>query len=178
MTTKSPNAMPAVATRAATIVGINHAAIVSAQRLVVRKKNVIRCAVVLLVLVSWCAPIAEADRVHIRISRDSYAAIAYSPATGRYAYAYNYRSRPGAQNEALRRCGAEDALIACWVNEGVCALALGDDKTCWGAGWCYGSGTDLDAKERALAQCRGTGTTGCHIVLCLSSDGQYMYQPK
>ncbi|HEV2044976.1 MAG TPA: DUF4189 domain-containing protein [Chthoniobacterales bacterium] len=48
----------------------------------------------------------------ITISSDSYAAIAYSPTTGKYAYVYDLRSQSAAENAALEKCG-EDAHLAC-----------------------------------------------------------------
>ena len=54
------------------------------------------------------APHVRAD---VEIDFNTYAAIAYSPSTGAYGYAYNYWSRYSAEREALRRCAAEDAEI-------------------------------------------------------------------
>ena len=108
----------------------------------------------------------------------SFAAIAYSPSKGEFGYAYNHRSRSAAEKAALRECDAPDAEIVCWVNKGFCALALGDDKTTWGVGWRYGGGSNnTDAMKAAMEEC-ATRTTGAHIALCLSSDGQYIYQPE
>ena len=120
----------------------------------------------LVVMAATCA----ADT--IQVGRNSVAAIAYSPATGKYGYAYNLRSRSAAEKAALADCGGDDARIVCWVKEGFCILALGDDKACWGVGWQFGStaGTDKPRKM-ALDDC-GNRTTNPHVVLILSSDGQ------
>ena len=100
---------------------------------------------------------------------DTYAAIAYSPATGRYGYAYNHGSRRSAENAALRHCKADDARIVTWVHNGFCALAIGDDRSRWGTGWSYGDGaTNTSAKRRALDEC-GRRTTGPRIVVCVCS---------
>jgi hypothetical protein len=73
---------------------------------------------------------------------------------------------------------AGDARIACWINKGFCALALGNDKSCWRVGWTYGNGANSDgAKNYALEDCRNR-TTGAHIALSLSSDGQYIWDEK
>src|ERR1700733_9615979 len=37
---------------------------------------------------------------------DTYAAIAYSPSTGKWGYGYNYGTRGGAERAALRTCNA------------------------------------------------------------------------
>jgi hypothetical protein len=114
----------------------------------------------------------------LEISRSSYAAIAYSPATGKYAYACDYRSRSGAETAALKKCGADDAQIACWVNWGFCALALGNDKSCWGVGWEYGGGSNnRRADAKAIEDCK-TRTTGVHTAVIVSSDGQYVWDYK
>jgi hypothetical protein len=114
----------------------------------------------------------------IEIDTDTFAAIAYSPSTGEYRYAYGYRSREGAQDAALRKCTAEDARMVCWVKHGFCALALGDDKGCWGTGWRFGDGAEnIAAAKTALAECEKR-TTGARLVLVLSSDGQHVWKPK
>lgn len=100
---------------------------------------------------------------------DTYAAIAYSPSTGTHGYSYNYGSRSSAESAALRNCKAADARIVTWVHNGFCALAVGDDKSCWGTGWSYGDGaTNIYARNRALENCRNR-TTGARIVLCICS---------
>jgi hypothetical protein len=100
---------------------------------------------------------------------DTFAAIAYSPSTGKFGYAYNYGSRWDAQKAALKRCKAKDARIVTWVNNGFCALALGDDKSAWGVGWSYGNGaTNTYAKKKALAECAKRTKNG-RIVVCLCS---------
>src|ERR1035437_2587704 len=111
----------------------------------------------------------------VEIDRSSVAAIAYSPATGHYGYAFNYRSRKAAEKAALEDCGADDARIVCWVKNGFCALALGDDKTCWGTGWRYGPSCSSDeTRKTALEDC-GNRTTGAHIALIMTSDGQRVW---
>ena len=131
------------------------------------------CVATVLALVSGALAFAE-DHT-IEISGRSYAAIAYSPATGKYGYSYNLRSRAAAEKVALEKCGAEDARIVTWVNKGFIALALGSDKSCWGVGWSYGNGSsNTAAKNYALDDCRKRATDA-HIALALSSDGQYIW---
>jgi Domain of unknown function (DUF4189) len=126
---------------------------------------------------AFCAFASAQDRT-IEIGRQSFAAIAYSPATGNYAYAYDYRSRAAAEKTALEKCDAQDGRIVCWVNKGFCALALGADKSCWGAGWSYGNGaSNTKAKDYALEDCRKR-TTDVRIAVALSSDGQYVWDSK
>jgi hypothetical protein len=114
------------------------------------------------------APAVNADEV-IVFNGDTYAAIAYSPATGNYGYGYNYVSRGSAEAAAIRNCKANDARIVTWVNNGWCALALGDDKTAWGVGWSYGNGaTNTFAKRTAENEC-GKRTTNPRLIVCVCS---------
>lgn len=112
----------------------------------------------------------------ISIAENSVAAIAYSPATGKYGIAFNCRDKASAEKNAIADCGAEDAKLACWVKKGFCALALGADKSSWGAGWSYGKGCSAPAaRQLALDNCRKK-TTGAHIETYLSSDGQLVWK--
>ena len=109
------------------------------------------------------------------IDPDTFAAIAYSPSTGKYGYSYNYRSRSGAEKIALEHLPQPDARIVCWVQAGFCALAKGDDKSEWGVGWSYGKGARTeDAREGAVKEC-GTRTTHPYLALLLLSDGQLVW---
>jgi hypothetical protein len=104
----------------------------------------------------------------IDIDPDTYAAIAYSPSTGKYGYGYNCYSRARAEQVALAHCPESDAKIVGWVKFGWIALAVGDDKG-YGCGWQYGEGaTNTDAKRRALDECAKHTTNG-RIVLCICS---------
>jgi serine/threonine-protein kinase len=79
---------------------------------------------------------------------DGYAAIAYSPSTGKWAYSNGCSCRAEAERMALRSCNACDAYICNWVRNGYAALAIGDHG--WtGFAW---SGESRCAAENA-AQC-------------------------
>lgn len=134
-------------------------------------------AMLALSLTAWTDRPTIAEET-VSIDSDSFAAIAFSPKTNKYAYAYNYGSRKAAEAEALRRCPYDDAKIAGWVNDGFCALALGKDSGCYGCGYDFGAGSsNTNAQNRALAEC-DKRTTESHVVLCLTSDGDYIYEPK
>jgi hypothetical protein len=110
---------------------------------------------------------ARSDTIYF--NGDTYAAIAYSPETGKWGYAYNCGSRGQAERMALSNCPQSDARIVCWVHNGFCALALGDDKASWGTGWSYGDGaTNTAARNYAMTNCKAR-TTGARIVLCVCS---------
>jgi serine/threonine-protein kinase len=137
-------------------------------------RNVRNLAVAALVVCGMCVPTTvSADTIDI--NDYSYAAVAFSPSTGAFHYSFNYGSRAAAVKAALAAHDADDARIVCWVNRGFCALALSADKSCWGTGWTFGDGaSNTDAMEFALDDCRERAE-GAHIVLCISSDGQYRY---
>jgi hypothetical protein len=117
---------------------------------------------------------ARADKTY-SVDDDTFAAIAYSPATGKYGYSYNYGSRWAAELAAKRNCAADDACVVCWANCGFCVLALGDDPTCWGIGYAYGTGATLkEAHEMALADCQKR-TSGARIAVVVLSDGQFVF---
>jgi tetratricopeptide (TPR) repeat protein len=121
---------------------------------------------------------AENEPQVIDINSDSYAAISYSPSTGKWAYSYSYGDRWSAEKAAVEACKDEDARALCWVNEGFAALALGKDKEHWGWGTSYGSdASSAEAVNIALEKCKER-TTDVHIVLCLSSDGQFIQKPQ
>jgi hypothetical protein len=114
------------------------------------------------------APQARADEV-IVFDGDTYAAIAYSQNTGSVGYAYNCGSRGEAERMALRNCKGSDARIVTWVNNGFCALAVGQDGA-WGIGYSWGDGaSNTEARARALAECRKR-TTGARIRVCICSE--------
>jgi hypothetical protein len=114
----------------------------------------------------------------IDVNTRSCAAIAYSPSTGKYEYACDLRSQSAAEKAAVEKLGEPDAKIAGWVKFGFVALALGTDKSCWGAGWTYGHGaTDQKAGNTALEDCRKR-TTGAYVALIVSSDGQYVWDHR
>src|SRR5437016_1468180 len=135
-----------------------------------------RKLVIAVALICFISGFAKADT--IAIDSNSFAAIAYSRSTGKYAYGYNYRSRKAAEKAALEKCNEPDAFIANWVNFGFAALALGNDKTCLGIGYVYGNGCRvIDAKTAALEDCRKC-TTGPYIAVVLSSDGQILWDHR
>lgn len=141
------------------------------------RRNQARFAITLAFLAGLFPPAVRAADKWITVSRYSYAAIAYSPTTGAYRYAYNYGSRQAAENAALKAMNDKDARIVCWVNQGFCVLALGDDKSTWGVGWKHGHGANfLDAQMTALEECRKR-TTGARIMIGISSDGQIIHEP-
>jgi hypothetical protein len=137
------------------------------------KKMLILAAVLMLTFTGLTGRYAMAG---YSVGEWTYCAIAYSESTGEYAYSCNHGSRASAEQAALDRCAPSDATIVCWARRGFCALALGDEKGSYGTGWSYGDGASSgEAIGYALENVK-EHTTGGHIVLCVLSDGQYVYE--
>ena len=89
--------------------------------------------------------------------RDNWGAIAYSYATGRYGFAYDYASQAAAINSAVDRCKANDCKAVVWFVNSCGAFAQGSRAYGWGIG-----NSRAAAEEKALAECRKRGG-GCGI---------------
>jgi hypothetical protein len=139
---------------------------------------------VMLLVAAGAAVLSLASPAHsddvIVFNGDSYAAIAYSPKTAKIGVGYNYGTRAEAEKQALKQCDAEDARIVTWVNNGFCALALGDDKSVWGVGWSYGDGASTrEAKSFALEECdKRTKNSEIHAVVCSSDAMKPQFRNK
>lgn len=98
------------------------------------------------------APTAQADE--IKIDPDKYAAIAFSPKTGKYGYAWNHNTREAAEKAALAEVKADDAKNLTWVKYGWAVLVIADDGA-YGFDCTYGDGaTDGATVEKAIKQLR------------------------
>jgi uncharacterized protein DUF4189 len=76
---------------------------------------------------------------------DKYAAIAYSPKTGKWGYGCNYPTKAEAIARAKEECGAKDARTN-WCKNAWISLALSDQsKGGWGSAW----GETRDAAQAA-----------------------------
>ena len=102
------------------------------------------------------APVAAADL---------YAAIAFSPSTGKSGAAWNFDSEAAALGEAVQQCAVDDcASVTVFGQCG--ALAVGDG---YGMGFAANLSTAV-ANDEALANCNGF-TTNCEITLSLCNEG-------
>src|SRR5262245_59904362 len=66
---------------------------------------------------------------------DFWAAIAYSPSTGKFGASCNWTADINARRSARENCNAADARTVVMCSNGWCALALGEDREKWGVGW-------------------------------------------
>ena len=108
-------------------------------------KNLSR--VVLLVLFALALGIGPS--LHAQ-SGDLYAAIAYSPKTGRWGYGCNYPTKAEAIARAKKECGGKDARTN-WCKNAWIALAISDKaKGGWGSAW---GETREEAEAAARREC-------------------------
>ena len=99
------------------------------------------------------------------VGGDAYFAIAYSTSTGRYGVAVAKASMSEAEVEAITKCDAKVAKVVATAKNAACSLALGKDKSVYGAGM---AATEKEAEEMALEQC-GKKTIECAIAVTLSA---------
>ncbi|MEN9215575.1 MAG: DUF4189 domain-containing protein [Gloeomargarita sp. DG_1_6_bins_138] len=99
---------------------------------------------------------------------DTFGAIAWSQRTGAQGYAWNYRTRLGAENRALQECEAQsgtgDCRIMVWFRNACGSIAQTRDGSV-GTGW--GSNPAL-AEKYALQSCRQYGA--CRITRTFCSN--------
>src|ERR1700716_1848135 len=96
---------------------------------------------------------------------DRYAAIAYSPKTGRWGYGANYATKSEAIARARRECGRPDARTN-WCRNAWIALAVSDQSPGgWGSAW---GETAAEAKAAAMRECLARNPDP-HIVACVSA---------
>jgi hypothetical protein len=102
-----------------------------------------------------------------------YGAIALSPRTLKYGYAFRFASRKQAEEAALTFCYANkgnprDCKVLVWYRNTCASLAIKPPSTegkldgAWGAQWA--SSRDA-ARKKALAACQSQSATGCRTEL-------------
>lgn len=94
---------------------------------------------------------------------DYWAAIAYSPSTGRYGTYSEARGRDTALRASRDFCKADDARPVVLVGNGWCALAVGRDTSAWGVGW----GPDRSTAEEYALEAARERTTDCRIAVSI-----------
>lgn len=97
-----------------------------------------------------------------------YAAIAYSPTTGKWGSARNYKSKNAAMAHARSECGQSDAPTA-WCRNAWVALAISDKQPgVFGSTW----GTTANAARQAAKRECLKRSSDARVVLCVSSSGK------
>ncbi|HYV38363.1 MAG TPA: DUF4189 domain-containing protein [Gemmataceae bacterium] len=89
-------------------------------------KALVAAALLLAATVAFCPMPVSAQ--NYRIDPNRCGAIAYSPKTGHYGYAWNQPGRFAAENIALKECGERDAKVLTWVRFGWAVLVIAEDK--------------------------------------------------
>jgi serine/threonine-protein kinase len=97
---------------------------------------------------------------------DTYAAIAFSPKTGRWGYGNGYPTKADAIARARRECGKRDAKTN-WCKNSWIALAISNQsRGGWGSAW---GETEADARRAALAECLARNPDA-HVVISVPSS--------
>ncbi len=101
---------------------------------------------------------------------DYWAAIAFSPSTGKYASSCEWTTRVNAERESRKKCNAPDAKIVVLCCNGWSALALGNQKSGKNFGWGVGWGPDQQTAERfALESAMEQGLPAAKVVYSINS---------
>ena len=102
----------------------------------------------------------------LQAAGDTFAAIAYSPKTGRYGYGNGYSTKSEAIARALHECGRRDARTN-WCKNAWIALAISNQSPGgWGSSW---GDTPEIARSTAIAECLKRNPDA-HVVVCVSSN--------
>ncbi|HEX8077492.1 MAG TPA: DUF4189 domain-containing protein [Chthoniobacterales bacterium] len=100
-------------------------------------------------------------------SGDRFAAVAYSPKTGRYGYGINYPTKAQAIARAKRECG-RGATATNWCKNAWIALAISDSSPGgWGSGW---GNTEAEARASARRECLARNPDA-RVIVCVSATG-------
>jgi hypothetical protein len=101
----------------------------------------------------------------LQAAGDRYAAIAYSPSTGRSGYGNGYPSKSQAIARAIRECRSRDVRTN-WCRNAWIALAVSDRSPGgWGSSW---GSTPASARNGAIVECRARNPDA-RVILCVSA---------
>jgi serine/threonine-protein kinase len=101
----------------------------------------------------------------LQAAGDRFAAIAYSPKTGRWGYGANYPTKSEAIARARRECGRSDARTN-WCRNAWIALAVSDESPGgWGSAW---GETAAEARAAARRECLARNPDA-RVVVCVSA---------
>jgi serine/threonine-protein kinase len=97
---------------------------------------------------------------------DKYAAIAYSPTTGKWGYGCNYSTKAEAIDRAKSECG-EDDVRTNWCKNAWISLAISKKaKGGWGSAW---GETRREAEAAARKECRDRNPDA-HTLVTVSAN--------
>ena len=117
-----------------------------------------------ILLVLFALVLGFMPAVHAQ-SDDKYAAIAYSPTTGKWGYGCNYSTKAEALARAISECGSDDARTN-WCKNAWISLALSKKAPGgWGSAW---GDTRKQAEAASRKECRDRNPDA-HIVVTVSA---------
>jgi len=97
---------------------------------------------------------------------DKFAAIAYSPKTGKWGYGCNYPTKAEAIARAKSECGSKDARTN-WCKNAWISLAISDNsRGGWGSAW---GETREEAQAAARKECLARNPDA-RVVITVSGD--------
>ncbi|MEY2488722.1 MAG: hypothetical protein QOC70_664 [Verrucomicrobiota bacterium] len=98
---------------------------------------------------------------------DTYAAVAFSPSTGRWGYGNGYPTKAEAIARARRECGRHRDAKTNWCKNSWIALAVSNQSSGgWGSAW---GETEAAARAAAMAECLSRNPDA-HVVICVPSS--------
>jgi hypothetical protein len=116
---------------------------------------------ILLVVITLALAIGPA----LHAAGDSFAAIAFSPSTGRWGYGNGFSTKSEAIARARRECGRRDSKTN-WCKDAWIALAISNQSAGgWGSSW---GDTPEIARNKAISECLSRNPDA-HVVLCVSA---------
>jgi hypothetical protein len=101
----------------------------------------------------------------LQAAGDKYAAVAFSPSTGRWGYGNGYPTKAEATTRALAECGQSDAITAWCRNEWIALAISKQSPGGYGVAW---APTASGARQRALAECRARNPDA-RVIACVSA---------
>ena len=132
-------------------------------------------------VVEWKPGIPREDKTDYD-KTDFWAAIAFSPSTGKYGSTCEWTSQDNAVRVAREYCNAKDARAVVLCCNGWCALALGQPAATGEHGWGVGWGPNQEDAERFAMENARQRMSGAKVVYSvnardLRSTGVIAYSP-
>lgn len=132
-------------------------------------------------VVEWKPGISREDKTDYD-KTDFWAAIAFSPSTGKYGSTCYQMSQDNAVRIARECCNAKDARVVVLCCNGWCALALGDPSAAGEHGWGVGWGPNQEDAERFATENARQRMSGAKVVYSvfardIQSTGVIAYSP-
>jgi hypothetical protein len=131
------------------------------------KSLIVAFALATLTLSSLPTPVAAQDNTN---DSSRYGALAYSPKTGKYGYAWDQLTRTAAEELARAECKANDAKVLAWVRTGWAALVIAEDKS-YGYDEVNGDGANSEAAyQKALKKLRNYSNAKVKTIIIVSGN--------